>query len=68
MTTNTIPAGSFDTLHTQLLVLDPDLEPLFAEVEEILQKRGDALIRTVALHSADGDAVTPCLGRGREQR
>lgn len=36
MTTNTTGVGPFDTLDAQLLILDPDVESLFAEVEQIL--------------------------------
>ncbi|MET7767189.1 hypothetical protein [Nocardia sp. NPDC005366] len=38
MTINDTRAGSFDTLDTELLVLDPDLEVLFAEVELALRR------------------------------
>lgn len=36
MTVNTTRTGSADVLDTRLLVLDPDFEPLFAEVDSIL--------------------------------
>ncbi|WP_040689720.1 hypothetical protein [Nocardia vinacea] len=36
MITNTTRVGPFDTLDAQLLILDPDVESLFAEVEQIL--------------------------------
>ncbi|MFQ6396891.1 hypothetical protein ACLMAJ_25940 [Nocardia sp. KC 131] len=36
MTTNPTGVGPFDTLDAQLLTLDPDVESLFAEVEQIL--------------------------------
>ncbi|MFX0574487.1 hypothetical protein [Nocardia nepalensis] len=46
MTTNTTGVGPFDTLDAQLLILDPDVEPLFAEVEQILcEARTPLLVR-----------------------
>ncbi|MFB8280417.1 hypothetical protein [Nocardia colli] len=36
MTVNTARTGSADVLDARLLVLDPDVEPLFAEVDKIL--------------------------------